>query len=230
MRAIILAAGMGSRLRPLTLNTPKPLIKINNESIIERQIKFIREIGINEIIVVTGYLKEKFEFLKDKYGVKIIYNDKYDVYNNIYTMYLIRDYLPNSYVFEGDIYLKKNILKNNIKKSSYFSAAKYGYKNEWILRIDEKNNVIGIDIGSEDGQHIMCGVSYWNKKDAEFIKAKLDKYIMKEEFDKLYWDHIIKDNIQDIEIQLVKIDSDDIYEIDSLEDLEKLNEIVGENR
>ena len=94
----------------------------------------------------------------------------------------------------------------------------------------KKNNVIGIDIGSEDGQHIMCGVSYWNKKDAEFIKAKLDKYIMKEGFDKLYWDHIIKDNIQDIEIQLVKIDSDDIYEIDSLEDLEKLNEIVGENR
>ena len=79
MRAIILAAGMVSRLRPLTLNMPKPLIKINNESIIERQIKFIREIGINEIIVMTGYLKEEFEFLKEKYGVKIIYNDKYDI-------------------------------------------------------------------------------------------------------------------------------------------------------
>lgn len=79
MRAIILAAGMGSRLRPLTLNMPKPLIKINNESIIERQIKFIKEIGINEIIVMTGYLKEEFEFLKEKYGVKIIYNDKYDI-------------------------------------------------------------------------------------------------------------------------------------------------------
>lgn len=79
MRAIILAAGMGSRLTPLTLNMPKPLIKINNESIIERQIKFIREIGINEIIVMTGYLKEEFEFLKEKYGFKIIYNDKYDI-------------------------------------------------------------------------------------------------------------------------------------------------------
>ena len=79
MRAIILAAGMGSRLTPLTLNMPKPLIKINNESIIERQIKFIREIGINEIIVMTGYLKEEIEFLKEKYGVKIIYNDKYDI-------------------------------------------------------------------------------------------------------------------------------------------------------
>lgn len=226
MRAIILAAGMGSRLRPLTLNTPKPLIKINNESIIERQIKFIREIGINEIIVVTGYLKEEFEFLKEKYGVKIIYNDKYDIYNNIYTMYLVRNYLYNSYVFEGDIYLKNNILKKYIKKSSYFSALKYGYKNEWILRINQENNVTGIDIGSEDGQYIMCGISYWNKKDAEFIKKRLDKYIMKEEFGELYWDHIIKDNIGNVEIQVVKIDSDDVYEIDSLEDLSKLNKII----
>ena len=59
MRAILLAAGIGSRLRPLTLETPKPLIKINDESMIERQIKFLKEVGINEIIVVTGYLKAR---------------------------------------------------------------------------------------------------------------------------------------------------------------------------
>ena len=86
MRAILLAAGIGSRLRPLTLETPKPLIKINDESMIERQIKFLKEVGINEIIVVTGYLKEKFNFLKEKYGVTIIHNNKYDKYNNIYTI------------------------------------------------------------------------------------------------------------------------------------------------
>ena len=74
MRAILLAAGMGTRLRPLTLKTPKPLIKVNGESMIEKQIKSLKEIGIDEIIVVTGYLKEKFEFLKEKYGVKIIYH------------------------------------------------------------------------------------------------------------------------------------------------------------
>ena len=79
MRAILLAAGMGTRLRPLTLKTPKPLIKVNGESMIEKQIKSLKEIGIDEIIVVTGYLNEKFEFLKEKYGVKIIYNDKYDI-------------------------------------------------------------------------------------------------------------------------------------------------------
>ncbi|MDY4251700.1 sugar phosphate nucleotidyltransferase, partial [Clostridium sp.] len=86
MRAIILAAGMGTRLRPLTNDTPKGLVKVKGISMIEREIENLREIGIDEIIVVTGYLKDKFNYLKDKYGVKLIHNDKYDVYNNLYTM------------------------------------------------------------------------------------------------------------------------------------------------
>lgn len=226
MRAILLAAGMGTRLRPLTLETPKPLIKINGESIIERQIKYLKEIGINEIIVVTGYLKEKFNFLKDKYGVKIIHNDKYDVYNNIYTMYLVKDFLEDSYVIEGDIYLNRNFLKKDIKESSYFSAPKYEYTDEWILRIDDKNNVIDIETGSENGQYIMCGVSYWNRSDANFIIEKLENCINEEEFTELFWDNIVKYNIKDINIKIEKINSDDVYEIDSLNDLKKINEIL----
>ncbi|WP_449389870.1 sugar phosphate nucleotidyltransferase [Clostridium sp. ETTB3] len=226
MRAILLAAGMGTRLRPLTLETPKPLIKINGESIIERQIKYLKEIGINEIIVVTGYLKEKFNFLKDKYGVKIIQNDKYDVYNNIYTMYLVKDFLEDSYVIEGDIYLNRNFLKKDIKESSYFSAPKYEYTDEWILRIDDKNNVIDIETGSENGQYIMCGVSYWNRSDANFIIEKLENCINEEEFTELFWDNIVKYNIKDINIKIEKINSDDVYEIDSLNDLKKINEIL----
>lgn len=226
MRAILLAAGMGTRLRPLTLNTPKPLIKINGESIIERQIKFLNNIGINEIVIVTGYLNEKFKFLKEKYGVKIVYNDKYDKYNNIYTMYLVRDYLEDSYVIEGDIYMNKNFLKNNIYKSSYFSAKKYGYKNEWMLSTDENDNVISISTGSEDGRYIMCGVSYWNKEDGKFIIKKLEDYISNANFNELFWDDIIKDNIKNIEIKLEKIDSNDVYEIDSLDDLQRLEKNI----
>mgnify|MGYP001114211092 FL=1 len=82
MRAILLAAGMGTRLRPLTLETPKSLTIVNNEPLIERQIRFLKECGINEIVVVTGYLKEKFEYLIDKYGVELVNNDKYDVYKD----------------------------------------------------------------------------------------------------------------------------------------------------
>ena len=84
MRAILLAAGIGSRLRPLTLETPKPLIQVKGEPIIERQIKALNDVGITDILIVTGYLNKKFEYLKEKYGVKILNNDKYDKYNNIY--------------------------------------------------------------------------------------------------------------------------------------------------
>lgn len=227
MRAILLAAGMGTRLRPLTLETPKPLIKVNGESMIERQIKSLREIDIDEIIVVTGYLKEKFEFLKEKYGVKLIYNDKYNIYNNIYTMYLVKDYLKNSYVIEGDIYLNKNFLKKNIEKSSYFSAPKYGYSNEWILRIDNENNVINIETGSEDGEYIMCGVSYWNERDASLIVNKLEECIESRDFTDLFWDDIVKDNLSNINIKIEKIKDNDVYEIDSLEDLQKINDILS---
>ena len=227
MRAILLAAGMGTRLRPLTLETPKPLIKINGESIIERQIRALREIGIQEIIVVTGYLREKFEFLEEKYGVKLIYNDKYNIYNNIYTMHLVKDYLENSYVIEGDIYLNRNFLKKNMEKSSYFSAPKHGYCNEWMLKIDEQDNVLNIEVGSEDGEYIMCGVSYWNENDARFIISKLNECIFTGNFSELFWDDIVKNNIKDMNIKIEKIKEDDVYEIDSIEDLEKINYILS---
>ena len=226
MRAILLAAGMGTRLRPLTLETPKPLIKVNGESMIERQIEALKDIGVEEIIIVTGYLKEKFDFLKEKYGVKLIHNDKYNVYNNIYTMYLVKDYLRDAYVIEGDIYLNRNFLKANMEQSSYFSAPKYGYKDEWILRMDANDSVIDIEVGSEDGEHIMCGVSYWNDKDGKLIVEKLDECVKSGEFTDLFWDDIVKNNISNLSIKVEKIDSNDVYEIDSLYDLDKLNKIL----
>ena len=224
MKAILLAAGMGTRLRPITIKTPKPLIKIKGETIIERQIKFLREIGIDEIIVVTGYLKDKFEFLKEKYGVKIIQNDMYDKYNNIYTMYLVKDYLKDTYVIEGDIYLNKNFLKGNIEKSSYFSAPKYGFNDEWMLEVGNDNRVIGIEEGSEDGRYIMCGVSYWNNEDGDYIVKKLEERVVDGDFTKLFWDHVVKDNIKKLDIRLEKLEADDVYEIDSLMDLKYIEE------
>ena len=122
MRAILLAAGMGTRLRPLTLDTPKSLIEVNGRPLLERQIEFLRERGVEEIIVVTGYLAEKFDYLKDKYGVKLVNNDKYDIYNNIYTMYLVREYLENTYVVDADVYISENFLLEKPETSMYFSA------------------------------------------------------------------------------------------------------------
>ncbi|MEY8349338.1 NTP transferase domain-containing protein [Bacillus cereus] len=224
MRAILLAAGMGTRLRPLTLTTPKSLVEVNGRPMLERQIEYLQEVGVEEIIVVTGYLAEKFDYLVDKYNVKLVHNDKYNVYNNIYTMYLVREYLQDAYVMDADVYLHRNIFIENPESSLYFSAKKEDFRNEWIIKHDENRKVYDIEIGDGDDDYILCGISYWSKEDGVHIVKKLEEVVDQEDFTELYWDNIVKDNIQDLNVHLYEIDSNDSFEIDSVEDLQKVEE------
>ena len=137
MRAIILAAGMGTRLRPITNKKPKSLVEVAGEAMTERQVRFLKDKGINDIIVVVGYQKDAFDYLVDKYGVELVFNEKYDTYNNIYSMYKVRDLLPGSYVLEGDIYMNNNIIDTSVTRSTYFSCYKEGFINEWKLVVDD---------------------------------------------------------------------------------------------
>ena len=224
MNAVIIAAGFGSRLRPLTYSTPKPLIEVFNQPIIERNIEFLLEKGINKIYIIVGYNKEKFEYLREKYqGVKLIYNGKYNEYNNIYSLYLVKDYLEDSYIIEGDIFLKKNIFDLIIKNSCYFSKKIERENEEWQL-ILENNRVKKIEVGGKDN-HIMSGISFWNKEDSLKIKELLEECIQDEEKKKnYYWDHIIKENIKKFNnIGIVPLKENDIYEIDTLDELKELD-------
>jgi len=222
MRAILLAAGMGTRLRPLTLTTPKSLVEVNGKPMLEQQVEFLQEVGVEEIIVVTGYLREKFEYLKEKYGVTLVHNNKYDVYNNIYTMYLVREYLPGSYVIDADVFLKNNFLLRDPKKSMYFSSRKPEFKAEWMIRFDDNFKVYDIEVGDGEHDYILCGISYWSEEDGRYIVKKLEEAVADGNFKDLYWDDIVKDNIRDLNVYLQEIHPDDSYEIDSLEDLEKV--------
>lgn len=228
MRAILLAAGMGTRLRPLTLETPKSLIEVNGKPLLERQVEFLKEKGINEIIVVTGYLNEKFEYLKEKYGVKLVFNDKYDIYNNIYSMYLVREYLADSYVIDADVYINRNFIVTDINKSTYFSAYKRNVKNEWKLCFDENKKVNDIEIINGDG-FILCGVSYWSKNDGILIKNRIEEVIKMDDFTNLYWDDIVKNNLKDLDVRIKEINDDDIYEIDNIEELNMVKDIIENN-
>jgi CTP:phosphocholine cytidylyltransferase-like protein len=219
---------MGTRLRPLTLTTPKSLVKVKGIPILEKQIEFLKDKGIDEIIVVVGYLSEKFEYLQAKYGVKLVYNDKYDIYNNLYTMYLVRDYLPDSYVLEGDVFLNRNFLKEKPDTSLYFSGKKKNFNNEWILRFDQQNRIYDIEIGNGEQDFILCGVSYWSEKDGLYISKKMEEVMSKNDYASLYWDDIVKDNLQELNVYLYKINNEDSYEIDSVEELEQVNKILNE--
>ena len=142
-RAIIMAAGYGTRLRPITLSTPKPLIKVNGIRMIESVIEALLKNNIREIYIVTGYLAEKFDFLEEKYPeVTLIYNPYYSKYNNISSLYVARDHLKDVIILDGDQIIKNDkILDPNFEKSGYNCVWSEGYTDEWLLKV-EKNTIV----------------------------------------------------------------------------------------
>ena len=227
MRAIILAAGLGTRLRPMTDNTPKALIKVKDKPLVEYQIEYLKEKGIDEIIVVVGYLHEQFDYLKERYGVKLVFNEKYAEYNNFYSLYLVKDYLADSYVIDADNYLFKNMFRSDINRSTYFSVYREDCENEWFLIYGDDYKVKDIIVDSKAGR-ILSGVSFWDKETAEKINKFIDFAYDSNEFMDLYWDNMVKDNISELDVYVEELEANSIYEIDSVKDYNKLEKILRE--
>ena len=227
MRAIILAAGLGTRLRPMTDNTPKALIKVKDKPLVEYQIEYLKEKGIDEIIIVVGYLHEQFDYLKEKYNVKLVLNDKYAEYNNFYSLYLVKDYLADSYVIDADNYLFKNMFRSDINRSTYFSVYREDCENEWFLIYGDDYKVKDIIVDSKAGR-ILSGVSFWDKETAEKINKFIDFAYDSNEFMDLYWDNMVKDNISELDVYVEELEANSIYEIDSVKDYNKLEKILRE--
>lgn len=220
--AIIIAAGMGTRLRPITTKIPKPLIKIYNKPMIEYSIEKLLDIGINEIIIVCGYLNEQFNYLEKKYRqVKLIKNERYKDYNNIYSFYMIKDYLKDTYFLEGDILIKGNFLEKLPNETTYFSKKIKNKNNEWQLIADEGNKVSRIEIGGENN-YIISGVSFFKRKDTEILKRILEETKL-EERKNIFWDDLVRENIEKFNIKITSLNEDEIYEIDTLEELKKID-------
>lgn len=219
MNAIILAAGLGSRLKEITKNKHKALLPVDNIPNIERTILYLHEAGIKDIFIVTGYLKEQFDYLKDKYNCNLIYNDKFSEYNNVYSFYLAKDYFLDTYVIDSDVILTRNIFLEKLNRSSYFVIKRpISEDNEWIPECDNNDRVINMKI-SNDVKASLLGVSYWNKQDASKIKEKLEKYNSKDNLtnSKLYWDNIPISMLDDLNIGVFNLNENDAFEVDKLE-------------
>lgn len=224
MNAIILAAGMGARLRPLTNEIPKCMVEVKRIPMVERQIQFLHEAGILDITLVSGYKAEKLNYLREKYGVDIVYNEKYDICNNIYSMYKVLDRLSNTWVIEGDVFIWKNCFTKDIQESTYFSKWHDSYEKEWGLIPDNNGFLKEIRIGNGQGL-IMSGISYWNKNSSLFIAKKIKDYILSNEYENLFWDQVIKDNYHDMAIRIQRFD--ELSEIDTVEDLNSIFELYN---
>lgn len=168
MNAIILAAGLGSRLKELTKNKHKALFEIEGIPNIERTIKFLHEINIKEIYIITGYLSEQFEYLKDKFNVELIKNNNYDKLNNLSSFSLALPYFADSFIIDADVVLLKNVLHIPTTSTYFTTIRKKTDKKEWVIK-KHNNKVIGVEICNKVESSLL-GISFFVKKDAEIIK------------------------------------------------------------
>ena len=171
-RVIFMAAGFGSRLRPVTLKTAKPLVKVNGTRIIDTLIDGAMKAGIEEIIVVCGYLGEQFVQLKEKYPqIKLVTNTIYDQANNIASVHLVREQLQNTYISEADLLLHKQVFDKYVFHSCYLGIPT-DETDDWYFKTGDQGTICELGIGSTDCYR-MLGISYWDREDG----AKLSEHI-----------------------------------------------------
>ena len=142
-RAVFMAAGFGSRLVPITLNTPKPLVRVKGKRIIDSLLDAVVSVGIEEIYLVRGYLAEQFDQLLLKYpSIKFIENSVYNETNNISSAYCARHLLANSYVFESDLLLYNPDVITKYQYSSNYLGVPTQVTEDWCFTVNPAD-VIG---------------------------------------------------------------------------------------
>lgn len=220
-RAIIMAAGVGKRLQPVTLETPKPLVKVNGVRMIDTIIQGLHLNGIYEIYVVVGYLKEQFYELADEYpGLTIIENPYYDICNNIASLYVARDYIENAIILDGDqIVYNADILKREFVRSGYNAIWTEKPTEEWLMTVENGIVVHCSRTGGNKGWQLFS-VSRWSKEDGKKLKHHLEIEFEEKQNRQIYWDDVAMFCYpNEYQLGIYEMQAGDIIEIDSLEEL-----------
>ena len=220
-RAIIMAAGFGSRLNPATSNTPKPLVKVNGQRMIDSIVSALHDNEIYEIYVVVGYLKEQFyEWVKQYNGITIIENPLFDKCNNISSLYAARDHIENAIIIDGDqIISDSSIFDRNFNRSGYNCTWSEDETNEWLMTV-ENNVVIKCSrTGGSKGWQLF-GISRWTKEDGKKLKRHLEVEFDKNKNHQIYWDDVaLFCHLEDYKLGIYPMKDKSVIEIDSFEEL-----------
>lgn len=225
-RAIIMAAGLGKRMQPLTLETPKPLIEVNGKRMIDTVIKALHKNGITEIYIVVGYLKEKFEVLLDEYkGITLIENPYYDTCNNISSLYVAREHLSDVIILDGDqIIYNPEILNPNFTLSGYNAIWTDGFTDEWLLTVEDNIITHCSRTGGEKGWQLFS-VSRWNSEDGEKLKKHLEIEFEQRQNRQIYWDDVAMFCYpEEYTLGITEMQKNDIIEIDAISELALMDE------
>lgn len=223
-KAVFIAAGFGSRLVPLTINSPKPLIRVNGTRMIDTLLDAVVEAGIEEIYVVRGYLREQFDQLLYKYPqIKFIDNPYYNEANNISSAMCARQLLQNAYVLEADLVLYNSNLITKYQYTSNYLGVKTDMTDDWCFQTDKNKVIKKLLVGGRNVYH-MYGISYWNEKDGAQLEEDIKKTYELPGGKERYWDQVSLEYFKNnYKLEVRECTFEDIIEIDSYADLKKID-------
>lgn len=221
--AIIMAAGTSSRFAPLSYEMPKGLLNVRGEVLIEREIEQLLAAGISDITIVIGYQKEKFLYLKEKYGIELVENRDYERYNNTFTLMCVLNRLSSTYICSSDNYFTKNVFDEEVTQAYYASVYQEGETNEWCLTCREDGRIMNVSVGGADAW-CMMGHVYFSEEFSSKFKQILQREYQKEQTRKGLWEAVYIRHLEELEMYIKKYDAECIWEFDSLEELRQFDQ------
>lgn len=225
-QAVIMAAGIGKRMQPVTLDTPKPLVKVNGVRMIDTVIQGLHANGIHEIYIVVGHLKEKFRCLEEEYpGVRLIENPYYNICNNISSVYVAREHLEDAMILDGDqmIYNQK-VLSPVFERSGYNAVWTDEETDEWLLTVED-GIVTGCSRTGGSGGWQLYSVSRWSAEDGRRLKRHLEIEFETKKNHQIYWDDVaLFCYPAEYELGIRPMQYGDVVEIDNFSELAALDQ------
>ena len=217
-RAIILAAGFGMRMVPINTEMPKGLLEVNGEPLIERIIKQLHEVGIQEIYVVVGFMKEKYEYLMDEYSVELVVNPDYAAKNNLHSLRLVKEHLENAYIIPCDIWCDRNPFHRHELYSWYMVSDLV--ENESNVRVNRKMELV--TVSENVGGNAMIGISYLTKEDSDTVSTRIKELCKNPQYDGSFWEEALYNKDRMIVTARV-VHSADVVEINTYEQLREID-------
>lgn len=220
INAIILAAGKSNRFAPFTYERPKGLFCVKGEILIERQIEQLLTAGVSEIYIVVGYMKEKFFYLEQKYGVKLIVNNEFGKKGNLYSLYVARDHLSNTFICCADHYFVSNpFIYDNSDNHSYRDCSyQEGKFREFSVECSDADVITATSIGGANSL-AMVGHAYMNERCSSLFRDLMEQEINDFGVATMFWEEFYAKHIRQITLFKRQFQPGEVFEFDSIEDL-----------